>query len=160
TPSKKQTDRSPRGRIYQGAKGIGRFASARLARSLYLESRVRPEADGVMVLFDWSDFDDDSYLDQVEIAWEVGEPVALSRGTRLTLERLRKQWDDDDYEELHSRLSRLISPFNEVTEFEIVLHIPGQPQLSGTVQPPELLSHPRYQLDGSVRADGQFQGTL
>jgi signal transduction histidine kinase len=160
TPSKKETDRSPRGRIYQGAKGIGRFASARLARSLYLESRVSPEADGVMVLFDWGAFDDESYLDQVEIAWEVGEAVALRRGTRLTLEGLRKRWEEKDYEELHSRLSRLISPFNEVSEFEIVLDIPGHPQLSGTVQPPELLSYPRYQLDGTVSSDGHFRGAL
>ena len=42
TVSKKRTERSPKGRIYQGAKGIGRFASARLARSLYLESRPDP----------------------------------------------------------------------------------------------------------------------
>ncbi len=160
TPSKKKTDRSPRGRIYQGAKGIGRFASARLARSLYLESRISPEADGVMVLFEWGVFDDEAYLDQVEIAWEVGEPVALSRGTRLTMEGLRKQWDEKDYEELHSRLSRLISPFNEVTDFEIILDIPGRPQWSGTVQPPELLSHPRYQLDGTVSSDGYFGGKL
>jgi signal transduction histidine kinase len=160
TPSKKETDRSPRGRIYQGAKGIGRFASARLAGSLYLESRVSPKTDGVMVLFDWGAFDDEAYLDQVEITWEVGGPVAPSNGTRLTLEGLRKQWHENDYEELHSRLSRLISPFNEIAEFEIILDIPGHPQWSGTVQPPELLSYPRYQLDGTVDGDGYFAGTL
>jgi signal transduction histidine kinase len=160
TPSKTEADRSPRGRIYQGAKGIGRFASARLAGSLYLESRVSADADGVMVLFDWGAFDDEAYLDQVEVTWEVGDPVALSCGTRLTLEGLRKQWEETDYEELHSRLSRLISPFNEVTEFEIILDIPGHPQWSGTVQPPELLSYPRYQLNGTVSADGYFDGAL
>ncbi len=160
TPSKEETDRSPRGRIYQGAKGIGRFASARLARSLYLESQVSPEADGVMVLFDWGAFDDEAYLDQVEVAWEMGEPVALGRGTRLTLEGLRKQWEERDYDDLHSRLSRLISPFNEISDFEIILEIPGHPELSGTVQPPPLLLHPRYQLNGTVTADGFFDGTL
>src|SRR5437879_4491459 len=30
TVAKKQTERSPKGRLYQGAKGVGRFAAARL----------------------------------------------------------------------------------------------------------------------------------
>jgi hypothetical protein len=34
TVIKKRQERSPSGRLYQGAKGIGRFAAARLAQSL------------------------------------------------------------------------------------------------------------------------------
>jgi signal transduction histidine kinase len=160
TLSKKRTDRSPRGRIYQGAKGIGRFASARLARSLYLESRTGPASLGVTVLFDWGAFDDESFLDQVEVAWEERQSLDLHRGTRLTLDGLRKRWTDDDYRELHSRLSRLISPFREVTDFVIKLHVPGHPELSGEVQAPLLLAHPRYQLTGTVDNEGFFDGTL
>jgi hypothetical protein len=37
TVKKKKEVRSPGGRLYQGAKGIGRFAAARLAESLYME---------------------------------------------------------------------------------------------------------------------------
>ena len=99
TPSKKQTDRSPRGRIYQGAKGIGRFASARLARSLYLESRVSPEADGVMVLFEWGAFDDEAYLDQVEIAWERRRTCVAESGDPTDPRRTSQTWADDDYTE-------------------------------------------------------------
>jgi signal transduction histidine kinase len=160
TVSKKRTDRSPGGRIYQGAKGIGRFASARLARSLYLESRTDPALAGVTVLFDWGAFDDESYLDQVEVAWEERQYLDLNRGTRLILDGLRKHWTDEDYRELHSRLSRLISPFREVTDFVIELHIPGHPEWSGEVQAPELLAHPRYQLNGAVDEEGFFRGTL
>lgn len=160
TLSKKRTERSPRGRIYQGAKGIGRFASARLARSLYLESRTDPASTGVVVLFDWGAFDDEAYLDEVEVVWEERQSLNLSRGTRLTLDGLRKNWDEDDYRELHSRLSRLISPFREVTDFVIELHIPGHPEWSGQVQPPILLAHPRYQLNGTVDEGGFFDGTL
>jgi signal transduction histidine kinase len=160
TLSKKRTERSPRGRIYQGAKGIGRFASARLAQSLYLESRTDPSSMGIVVLFDWGTFDDESYLDEVEVAWEERRSLDLSRGTRLTLDGLRKHWNEDDYRELHSRLSRLISPFREVTDFVIELHIPGHPEWSGQVQPPVLLAHPRYQLNGAVDKEGFFDGTL
>jgi signal transduction histidine kinase/anti-sigma regulatory factor (Ser/Thr protein kinase) len=160
TVSKKRTERSPGGRIYQGAKGIGRFASARLARSLYLESRTDPASVGVSVLFEWGAFDDESYLDEVEVAWEERQSLELDRGTRLTLDGLRRMWSDDDYRELHSRLSRLISPFQEVTDFVIELQIPGHPEWSGQVQPPVLLANPRYQLNGTVDEDGFFDGTL
>lgn len=160
TLSKKRTERSPQGRIYQGAKGIGRFASARLARSLYLESRIGPKSAGVTVLFDWGAFDDESFLDEVEVAWEERQSLDLRRGTRLTLDGLRIHWTDEDYRNLHSRLSRLTSPFREVTDFVIELHIPGHPEWSGEVQAPPLLAQPRYQLNGAVDDMGLFDGTL
>lgn len=160
TNTKTRTDKSPAGRIYQGAKGIGRFASARLARSLYLESRTESASDAVTVLFDWGTFNDEAYLDEIEVAWEQTPSVDLTHGTRLTLEGLRKHWTRDDFQELHSRLSRLISPFREVTDFTIELHIPGDEGLSGEVQPPVLLAHPRYQLNGEVDGEGYFAGTL
>jgi HSP90 family molecular chaperone len=124
TVSKHGVDHSPRGRIYQGAKGIGRFASARLAESLYLASRVRGSDAGIMALLEWGSFNETSYLDEIEIAYEVGEVRGLEAGgTRLTLEKLRKHWTAGDFEELHSRLSRLISPFEDISDFGIELAI-------------------------------------
>ena len=160
TNSKRANDRSPGGRIYQGAKGIGRFASARLASSLLLESRVGSGGDGVTVLFDWGAFDEEAYLDQIEVAWEMSGSVDLDHGTRLTLDPLRKRWSEKEYEGLHSRLSRLISPFGEVSDFEITLDVPGYPALSGVVQAPALLAKPRYFLTGTVDDDGYFDGEL
>jgi len=160
TLSKRHDDRSPNGRIFQGAKGIGRFASARLASSLYLESRTNPELPAVTVLFEWGRFAEDTYLDEIEVAWDEDTSIDLVRGTRLTLAELRKEWSESDFEELHSRLSRLISPFDEVSDFRITLDIPSYPQWSGDVQPPKLLEMPRYQLNGAVDTDGCFDGVL
>jgi signal transduction histidine kinase len=160
TLSKRHDDRSPQGRIYQGAKGIGRFASARLATSLALESRTGQQSPGVTVLFEWGQFEEESYLDEIEVAWEEDTSIDLVRGTRLTLDGLRKEWTEADYEELHSRLSRLISPFGEIADFCITLTVPGFPQWSGVVQPPELLTLPRYQLNGTIDSDGFFDGVL
>ena len=155
TISKIRTERSPRGRIYQGAKGIGRFASARLGELPIPRKSHQSKSVGVTVLFDWGAFDDESFLDEVEVAWEERRSLDLRRGTRLTLDGLRKHWTEDDYRELHSRLSRLISPFKEVTDFVIELHIPGHPELvwqrSSTKY---FLAHPRYQLTGTVDHEG------
>src|SRR5438874_10606018 len=38
---KKREQRSPGKRLYQGAKGIGRFAAARLAEALFMETRAK-----------------------------------------------------------------------------------------------------------------------
>lgn len=93
---------------------------------------------------------------------ETSIPSSLlaDTGTRLTLGSFCKVWNDEDYDELHARLSRLISPFKDVTGFEIELSIPTRPELCGAVQPPDLILKPRYLLKGKVSAAGLFTGTL
>ncbi len=157
---KRKKDHSPGGRIYQGAKGIGRFATARLAESLILESKSEVNKEGVFVILDWGRFDEESYLDEIKIDYEVRPLPEMARGTQLTLEKLRKEWHEEDYEELHSRLSRLISPFKEVADFKIFLNILGYPELSGEVQPPELILRPKYLLKGNVDKEGYFSGEI
>lgn len=161
TIAKRKQERSPdKGRVYQGAKGIGRFASARLAEALFLESKKDNQEDGVFVLLEWGKFDEDSYLDEISFEYEVRPLADLKKGTRLTLEHLRKEWTRDNYEELHTRLSRLISPFKEVSDFGILMEIPGIPELSGFVAPPDLILQPKYYLEGKIDEHGYFTGTL
>lgn len=159
TITKRKRDVSPGGRLYQGAKGIGRFAAARLAETLYLESK-RVTKESVFVLINWGIFAEESYLDEVTIDYEVGHATDLKHGTRLTLDVLRKEWSKDEYEQLYARLSRLISPFNDVTDFKIVLDIPGYPQYSGEVQPPQLILKPKYLLTGKLNKKGFFTGKI
>ena len=157
TATKRKGGKSPGGRPFQGAKGIGRFAAARLARHLFLQSRMADAPDAVYVLLDWGMFDEESYLDELTIDYET-RAASIQPGTQLTLEGLRKRWEDSDFEELHARLSRLISPFEEIRDFEIELDIPARPDLSGTVEPPQLLLQPRYLLKGTLDATGSFSG--
>ena len=160
TVAKRVRKSSDRGRVYQGAKGIGRFAAARLAELLFMETVARGDNEGTVALVDWGDFDEDSYLDAVTVDYEVRPIGDLDHGTRLTLETLRKGWDDDDYEALHSRLSRLISPFEDVSDFEIELDIPAHPEFSGPVEPPEVVLQPIYLLEGRLSKKGRFTGVV
>jgi hypothetical protein len=167
---KRETERSPGGRLYQGAKGIGRFACARLAEWMLLESKKAELDQGVVVLLDWGRFEDESYLDEIDLEYEVRPIPDLQKGTRLTLEGVRrngskekgvsKAWERGDFEELHSRLSRLLSPFADVTEFSIYLDISGYPEFSGEVQPPELVLRPKYCLRGRLDDHGRFSGEM
>lgn len=164
---KKRAERSPGGRLYQGAKGIGRFAAARLAESLYLETKMKGEKEGVTVLLDWGKFTDDSYLDEIRIDYEVQPLPELDHGTSLTLMNLhgRRHWEETNFQVLHERLSRLISPFHkgekkEIDDFSIELNLPGYPQYDGHVETHELTRHPTYRLTGELSTDGLFTGKL
>lgn len=160
TVFKKETSHSPNGRTFQGAKGIGRFAAARLAHELLLESRTEDGAE-VTVLLEWDQFDDERYLDEIEVEYEQRRSARDGAGTILSLERIRKpQWTSDEYEALHHRLSRLVSPFNDVKDFRIELDIPGYEELSGEIEPPDMVLSPMYLMKGVLDESGYFSGKL
>ena len=159
TAAKRKSGVSPGGRPYQGAKGIGRFASARLAHRLYLESTCSATTESAFVILDWGRFDEESYLDEIVIDYELRRSNHR-HGTQLTLEGLRKAWQNDDFEELHQRLSRLISPFKEIADFAIQLEVPASPHLSGRVEPPDVILQPRYAISGALDPEGSFTGQL
>lgn len=162
TVKKKSSERSPKGRLYQGAKGVGRFAAARLAKSLLMDTQSHDGSDAVTVLLNWGHFDDTSYLDEVEIEYETSPSNGKSHGTTLTLVGLRekKDWTEDDYGLLHDRLSRLMSPFGDVTDFRIDLVVPGYPHLSGLVEPHAVTQKPKYRLSGTLGNDASFRGSI
>jgi len=168
TVLKKRGEHSPSGRLYLGAKGIGRFAAARLGEALLMQTKRKNESEGVTVLLDWGRFDDESYLDEIKLDYEIGPIPNLKHGTVLELSNLhaRKHWIEEDFRSLHNRLSRLISPFetdtgkSEVANFEINLSIPGYPALTGKVQPHALTRKPKYRLVGSLSQEGIFNGEV
>lgn len=163
-----------------GEKGIGRFATSRLAEKLEVISRRRDDELETHVLFDWSAFDDDDrYLDEIEAFFWQDEPKEFApgeaidllwrderppkgarRGTILRMEGLRQRWAEEDLQDLRVGLARLISPFeyNRGQEsFRILLDVPEPYEaMSGLVEPPELLESPQYSLTGDVGADGSY----
>lgn len=162
TVTKKKKERSPGGRLYQGAKGVGRFAAARLGTELILETSNINKKESITVLLEWGKFDDDSYLDEVEITYEKDEKEPNSSGTRLTIEGLqdRKTWVEEDYNSLHYRLSRLISPFDEISNFKIHLEVPHHPEITGEVEIHPIASKPRYKFSGEITEDAHLNGTF
>jgi signal transduction histidine kinase len=162
TVLKKKTLRSPGGRPYQGAKGIGRFAAARLADSMIMETKSLGSSEGVTALLNWGRFDDESYLDEIELEYEVAPIKTMEHGTRLTLAKLRRagKWTEDDFKAMYDRLSRLISPFGDIRDFQIDFAVPGFPLLTGPVEPHALTQTPKYRLDGTIDRAGFFTGKM
>lgn len=186
TPSKrgKENRRTERlHRRYLGEKGIGRFASSRLAKELEVISRCEGAAKEVYAVFDWQQFDDDSkYLDEILILWEEREPSEikaggtiellwkserklppaskLRHGTILRMSALKQKWEAKQFEDLRRGLARLISPKvakETDQEFEVELDLPSEfSEFSSKVESPPILKHPHYLVKGSVHANGSF----
>src|SRR5271157_5052391 len=73
TPSKRGKERRTENfkRRFLGEKGIGRFASSRLANELEVISRRKEASKEIYGIFDWRQFEDENkYLDQILILWE------------------------------------------------------------------------------------------
>ena len=159
---------TPSGRRYLGGKGIGRFAAACIADTLVLKTRSKGQSTGLIATIRWGAFDEDKFLDEVKIDYELAPLPQLEPGTTLELPNLhaRKHWTEDDFRSLHNRLSRLISPFetdrakSEAPNFEIDLQIPGHPDLTGKVEPHKLTSKPKYRLTGRLSPEGVFTGAI
>jgi signal transduction histidine kinase len=188
TPVKRRRNRSEqRARRMLGEKGIGRFATSRLADFLEVVSR-RADADReVRVFFDWSQFNDEQkYLDEIEILWEEVPPSDISpsgdirnlweeeeqpqdsdltHGTILRMQDLTIGWEAEQLQALRAALARLVSPFlaeEQIDdEFQISLQLPAEFEyLSGRVQPPEALKNPPYLLKGVIDGSGRYKFTM
>jgi signal transduction histidine kinase len=130
TDTKRRKPKSDGGRRVLGEKGIGRLAAARLGSELMLVTRMADVSE-VKLLIDWTQFDrEDAYLDEIEVAWELGNPEFFSEhgsasevfsdsvsetwqrghGTLLQMDKLTHTWAKEDFVELRTALTRLIRP--------------------------------------------------
>ena len=157
TINKKNTKKSEGGkRRFTGEKGIGRFASAKLAESLKMITRPKDDNE-IIVDFNWSDFSDDTkYLDQVKCSWEVRNPIEIKKcGTTLKLIELNSDWDEEKFRELRIALSRLINPVSPITDFLMDIQLPIEIEdYCGIVSAPESLNKPDYYIKGTVDREG------
>ena len=183
TSSKRDRPRSEKfKRRHLGEKGIGRFASSRLAHELEVISRREAASKEVYAVFDWRQFEDDSkYLDEVLILWEERDPAEiklggtiellwktekkvpsaskLGHGTILRMAGLKQKWEAKQFEDLRRGLARLISPkATKEEDFEIELDLPPDfSEFSSKVEAPEILKHPHYLVRGTIGADGSYK---
>ena len=126
-------------RRYAGSKGIGRFSSDRLGEVVVLQTRPKADVAGPVhaVRVDWSRFDANllERFETIPVQYAkkttgFGLPdkiPAVTHGTSITIERLRRLWTREDILRLKSALSKLINPFGAESDgFKIIVHAPDQ----------------------------------
>jgi signal transduction histidine kinase len=163
TISKKDSHRSPGGRRVTGEKGLGRFAAARLADRMHVESIALNPHRRVVADFDWGEFrKDERFLDEVCCDWEEHrvDTQAMS-GTALRLDGLHEEWNAEAFRRLRSELTRLVARPREKDHFEIGLNLPTAfKDQAGPITPPPILGRPQYTLTGALSAEGHLVGTV
>lgn len=138
TPFRKQNSiTEKKKRRVLGEKGIGRFASSRIADRLEVVTRQAGADNEIWAFLNWKQFDDESkYLDEIALEWGITKPTELcdegtlrllcwdrgveetentngklNHGTILRMTSIRSEWNINKFKKLRSDLSRLVSPF-------------------------------------------------
>lgn len=130
TTDKVDRKTSPSGRRLLGAKGVGRFATARLGSVLHLSSGHKTPGKVLEVsdfTVNWQIFEESQYLDEVDIDIRTRQGKSSeATGVTLRITSLRDAWTQNQLESLIRELRRLASP-NEARErgFKIYLDLKG-----------------------------------
>ena len=148
-------------RRVSGNKGMGRFASARLGKQL--DIYTKNEADiCIHARIDWDTILDSNSMEACNILIEEADSSAIDSvtGTKLIISDLTTVWTDKDIDELIESISRIMSPFEEVSDFRVSLSFENNTAYkyasSIDVTPPEFINHPVY----SIKADVDEQGNV
>lgn len=121
---KKDEPRTPRGRVLQGEKGIGRFATFKLGSRVALVSRAEGDGEETTLLVDISELNEgepgrasnpDFYLEDVAALVDTADPVFFrdagafpgDHGARLEISGLRAPWSRRLVREAFDDLDRL-----------------------------------------------------
>lgn len=103
----------PRSRIYgrqrAGRKGIGRFATQRLGKTLRLWTWVNDYDSGIELTINWKDFESGRSLDEVPVY--LATKPASKQGTIIRIEGLRDDWSDAQIRRCWRGLLALQQPF-------------------------------------------------
>ncbi|MFV0393717.1 MAG: ATP-binding protein, partial [Coprobacillaceae bacterium] len=171
TSDKLTRNRSPKGRIMQGRKGIGRFAAAILAERIILKS-VNNNVETVAKI-NWNDFADSKYLDEIEIDVRTKATTA-NNGTIFQMfgsKEKRSIWNKDQFDFLIKDLKTLLTPSNKLTpiseidnkdQFNIKLKFDNFDLIDGLdseveIEPFPLLDYYDYRVYGNVYANKKMK---
>ena len=167
TDDKFKRRKSPKGRIMQGRKGVGRYAASILGDDMLLETTTK-SGQKTAVYVQWKDFESAKYLDNVEILVETNKTDG-KHGTTLTITGDQKhlnEWDKKQVDNLRFQLRKMIPPINpelDTDAFKIVLSAAGLAKgevgtFSEEVEPYPIFQLFDYKISGRIGDNGK--GTL
>lgn len=166
----KKTNYKSKTRIKTGAKGIGRFALDRLGKSSTLITKTL-ESESLVWDVNWDQFEGSgAVISDVKATLQIGnnsfyeELVEINRfsgigdeilnlwkeekGTLISIDYLKDEWDERTTESLFSNLEILVPPL-ETNIFQIFLFSTIEPEKYGKVQP-TICDDYDYKIDAKV----------
>ena len=142
TPEKKlrklKKDTTESGRVIQGEKGIGRFATLKLGRKIDVVTRAKGESVEQVVGYDFSQYDDEFlthngeekelFIEDLAVSYTTRTPQIITDqtvtlgarrkkrepyGTHIEISNLKGSWTEKKVEDVYRDISRLESIFVE-----------------------------------------------
>lgn len=161
TDYKLKKKNSPKGRVYQGRKGLGRYAVSLLGNKLELITMK----DGLktMAYFDWDEFNSEKKLSEIPIVITTSETTDNS-GTTLIITNeygnvLADEISEIDSQKVEKELSKLLS---NVKDFKIIVNYENfysdeNKNICKEVSQLEFNEAWHYKLSGVIHADFSYE---
>ncbi|WP_066712035.1 ATP-binding protein [Clostridium sp. Marseille-P299] len=111
-------------RIPLGEKGIGRFGAHKLGNHICLITRSENSSE-VFLEVNWNEFDNEKYLDEIEVNVYEREPVVFTdnkTGTRLEITNIKHRWTRGEFRNVYKSIMALNSPFKSDDSFTVVVN--------------------------------------
>lgn len=165
TDSKRKENRQ-RSPVYKrmplGEKGVGRLAVHKLGEKLLINTRAKSNPE-YKIEIDWpSLIDDSNYIEETRVEIEkLSNPEFFrdgATGTRIEIMHLNNNvWTRRDIRRLKRLLTSLVSPFTEVSDFTVNLHVPGREKdLKDVLDAQDVLSKAIWRYDFFINEKGNF----
>ena len=141
-------------RVVSGNKGLGRFSAARLGRTMTMITKTE-DGPAMEAYFDWSLFNEIERIDDCQMELKTLDNVK-DTGTTIIIQDLNEKWDNSEkISDLMNELSRLITPFEEINDFDI--KVTALDDTEGiSVKPKNFIDKPVYKIVGSVDVNGSI----
>jgi signal transduction histidine kinase len=159
---------SPKNRVLQGKKGIGRYSASIVGDDLLLET-IDTAGNLTTLYLSWVVFERAKFLEDVDILIEKTK-TNLSSGTEIIIkgdEEYLKEWSPKQIQNLKFELKKLIPPLdkddltkeNKVDNFKIVLELgnfsfDGYSNLHEKIEPYPVFDLFDYRISGTVSKEG------
>ncbi|HTN68966.1 MAG TPA: sensor histidine kinase [Dysgonamonadaceae bacterium] len=186
TPSKYEKkvhrqNKTKKGRIIQGEKGIGRFAIHKLGEKIELFTKSKGHNE-VKLEMDFTEFNPEKVdlfnqptdiefklLEQVDNTWyenPTPEVIKKEKGTLIRISHLREHWKENDLKQLYKSVQRLIPPVDENAEklgvnfkqdFDITIEVDGKAFVAKEVTTfADVIERAQYTMIGHVTENGRL----
>lgn len=158
---RRRAQRTQKGRLPLGEKGVGRFAVHKLGDKVEVVTREAAASTESVMAIDWQDVGSAEFLDEVRISILERKPevfAGTSHGTKVAISSLRgAEWTRREVRQLARQISSISSPFQAPTDFEAKLRIPDQPRwLEDLPNVQSLLDYAPWKFEFSL-TDNQFE---
>ena len=174
---KRKNNKTEKGRIIQGEKGIGRFAIHKLGEKIELYTKAKGQNE-VKLEMNFVDFNPDDVnlfnqpteyklLDEVSNNWYVLDPperVTGEFGTVIRIYNIRESWSPNDYRELYKNIQRMMPPVDDnaktmgiefIQDFTIEMYQDGNLFVDSDVKTfADVFERAQFMMMGSVDEKG------